>query len=145
MKNTKRVAAAFALAALLTTGSVACAASGADIKKEAGETASAIKEYSIEQKDAAVAKANELMETLDDNAHVWEGRIKEKWASLKESSHDNFNATNEKIKQQRAELAEWAKKLQSSSGDAWDEAREGFDNAYETLKESLSKAADEMK
>lgn len=145
MKIRRKITSALLLAAFLTGGSAVYAASGADIKKEAGETVSVIKEYSIEQKDAAVAKANELMDTLDDNAHVWEGRIKEKWDSLKDSSHDSFNTTSAKIKQQRAELAEWAEKLRNSSGDAWDEAKEGFDKAYEALKESLSKAADEMK
>ena len=47
-------------------------ASGKEMNKEVSEAASAIGDYTIEQKDAAVSKAKEMMDTIDELRGVYE-------------------------------------------------------------------------
>ena len=104
-------------------------------KKEIKEAAAAIKDYTIEEKEEAVAKAQELMEKFDDNRHVWEGRMKEKFANLKDASKEKYEVSKKSLEKQRQELSVWKDKMQNSTSDAWDEVKSGFQGAYESLVE----------
>lgn len=114
------------------------------VKEEVGEAATAIKDYSVEQKDAAVAKAKELMEDLDENIDAWQGEVEEKWDDLQESSRQNYKMSKEKFQEQREELGAWFDRLQDSSAEAWDETKQGFSNAYDALSKSWSSSKEEM-
>lgn len=111
---------------------------------EVKSAAASIKDYSIEQKDAAVAKAQELIENMDDEMHVWEGRFKEKWADLKDSSKEKYNVSKEEIKKQREDVSEWLDKLENSTAEAWEDMKHGFVNTYNSFADSWKKTAKEV-
>ena len=120
-------------------------ASGDKVKGEVKEAAAAIGEYSIEQKDAAVAKAKEMMKKIDGQIDSWEGRMHGNWAEMKQSSRDNYEKSLKNIRRQRNELSEWYGSMKQSSKEAWGDVKQGFANAYDSLANSYHDSEKEMK
>ncbi len=108
-------------------------ASSEKVKKEVKEAASAIGDYTIEQKDIAVAKARELMDKIDDKTNVLEEKSEKKWGSLKQSSRENYRKTLKELRKRRNDLSEWYGSMKQSSKDAWSEVKQGFLKSYESV------------
>jgi flagellar motility protein MotE (MotC chaperone) len=115
-------------------------AADTDVKEEVKQAGAAIAEYSVEQKDAAVDKAKQMMDELDDRRQVWEGRLKEKWDNLKQSSKESYQNSTQELDRQREELAVWYEKMKDSSSDNWEEIKQGFADAYDSLASSWDKS-----
>ena len=115
-----------------------------DVKEEVKQAGAAIGEYSAEQKDAAIDKAKEMMDELDDRMHVLEGRFKEKQGNLKQSSKESYQRSMQELKRQREELSAWYEKMKDNSGDSWQEIKQGFADAYDSLATSWNKATEEV-
>lgn len=124
---------------LLFVTTLACG-SGQQAQPEEQSAMSEMKEYTIEQKDAAVAKAQEMMEDLDKKIESWEMKMDQKWDDLKETSRENYAKSKEELKNQRADMAAWLEKMQNSSGEAWEEVTQGFVDGYDAFVESWNKA-----
>ena len=113
-------------------------ATGEEAKKEVKEAAAAVGDYTSEQKDAAMARAKELMDDLDARMEVWDAKFESNWQDLKESSRENYTEAKQEMKQQRDKLSEWYDNMKDSSADAWDDVKEGFSNSYDELSESFN-------
>jgi septal ring factor EnvC (AmiA/AmiB activator) len=146
MKHTKRQLITFLclVGTIFLSGTFSQAASQDDVKKEMKEASSAIADYSVDQKDKAVAEAKELMNKLDQNINDAETSMKENWHSLEESSKQNYELSKTEFKKQREELAGWLDKMQNSSADAWEETKKGFADAHDSLSSSWKKATEKM-
>ena len=142
-KMSLQMSLVLAAALLLVSANGVPAASGEETKKEIKEAAVAIKDYTVEQKDQAVKKGKELLEKLDGNMEGWEGRMKEKWDKLQDASKEKYEASKESLAKQRAELSVMLEKMQDNSGEAWDDVKGGFMDAYNTLNEKVKKAEEE--
>ncbi|TKB10884.1 hypothetical protein [Desulforhopalus sp. IMCC35007] len=140
--NNKRIALTILslFSVIFFFGNNVMASSHEAAQKEISEAVAAIKDYTIEERDEAIAKAQELLDKFDDNKHVWEGRMKEKLDNLKDSSKDNYEASKKSLEEQRKELSMWKEKMQNSSSEAWDEIKTGFEGAYDSLVEDWKKA-----
>lgn len=119
-------------------------ASSENPKEEVKEAAEAIGNYTVEQKDEAVAESKELMEKLDDKISVWESKMDANWADLKESSKENYRKSLREMRQQRNELSEWYGSMKHSSGEAWDEVKDGFSSTYDGLVDAYSDSEKNM-
>lgn len=119
-------------------------AANTDVSEEVKEAASAIGEFTVEQKDAAVGKAREMMDSIDDRIHKLEGRMEANWDDMKESSRDKYNKTLKTLREKRNNLSEWYGSMKHSSKDAWSEVKSGFSKSYESLAQSWQDAAQEM-
>lgn len=128
----------YTLLILMFVFTTSAPASSENPKEEVKEAAEAIGSYTVEQKNAAVAKAGELMEKLDDKIDVWEEKMEANWDDLKESSQENYRKSLRKMRQQRNELSEWYGSMKHSSSEAWNEVKEGFSNAYDGLVDAYS-------
>ncbi|MGB3212502.1 MAG: hypothetical protein WBB19_17510 [Desulforhopalus sp.] len=134
----------YAVLSLLFIFTTYSQASGENTKEEIQEAAAAIGDYTVEQKDAAVAKAKELMEKLDTKITVWEGQLEENWSDLKQSSRENYQQSLRELRKQRNDLSEWYGSMKYSSKEAWNEVKQGFSNAYDSLADAYSDTEENM-
>lgn len=132
------------LCSIFLTTSFIHAASQDEVMKEMQEAASAIGEYSVDQKDKAIVEAKELMDKLDKNMEETESSMKEKWNSLEDSAKQNYELSKKEMEKQRQELADWIDKMQDSSADAWEETKKGFAGAHDSLSSSWQRVKEEM-
>ena len=64
----------------------------------------------------------------------------DEWKDLGNEARKKRQAALKTLRQQRAELSEWYGGMKHSSGDAWDEVKAGFVDAYEALGKAFSDA-----
>ncbi|MBM9514045.1 hypothetical protein [Desulfogranum marinum] len=114
-----------------------------ETKKEIEEAVAAIGEYSNAQKDAALAKAKELMASFDEQVEAWEGTMDEQWAAMKDSSREKYRESVKQLQQQRNELSEWYGSMKYSSDKAWHEVKEGFAATYENAVDAFNTSKEE--
>jgi len=132
------------LCSLLLSATFIQAASQDEVMKEVQEAANAIGEYSVDQKDKAVAEAKELMKKLDKSMDETESSMKKNWHSMEDSAKQNYKLSKEELEEQRKELANWVDKMQDSSDDARGETKKGFADAHDSLSSSWQKVNEEM-
>jgi hypothetical protein len=119
-------------------------AADTDVSKETKEALTAIGEYSVEQKDAAVKKAKEMMDSLDARINKLEGEAEARWGDLKDSSKEKYQTSLAALRKQRNELSEWYGSMKHSSKSAWNEVKAGFSKSYDTLVQSWQDAEKEI-
>jgi hypothetical protein len=115
-----------------------------DVKEKAGETAQAIKNYSVNQRDEAVKKAKAAMDELDARINSMESELDKKWSQMDQSAREKGSATLTALRKQRNEVAEWYGGLKHSSRKAWGDVKKGFLKSYQELRDSLDKAHSEF-
>jgi len=114
---------------------------GKDVGQKAAETGEAIRDYSVEKKDEAVAHAKRLAADLD-------ARIKELEARAAKETGEAKARAQAQLKELRAKRAEASRKLGElgrAGRASWDRAKEGFANAYRDLAAAYERAAAELK
>ena len=117
-----------------------------EIGQEVQETVDAIKNYSTEQRDAAVKKGKAVLEDLDVRIERLKSQIHQNWDQMDASARKKASASLEAIKKQRSEIAEWygSLKLKESSASAWEDAKKGFVKSYQALHDSFDKAVEKF-
>lgn len=114
---------------------------GKDVGQKATETGEAIRDYSVEKKDEAVAHAKRLAADLD-------ARIKELETRAAKETGEAKAKAQAQLKDLRAKRDEASRKLRDlsrASRASWDRAKEGFANAYRDLATAYDRAAAEFK
>tara|TARA_R110000787_G_scaffold44860_6_gene109729 strand:+ start:856 stop:1350 length:495 start_codon:yes stop_codon:yes gene_type:complete len=129
-----------ALAGHHAKSSMSESSTAADVKREWAEAIRAIKGYSAAQRDKAVEEADDLLEKMDSRIETLESRAEDEWKDLGNEARKKRQAALKTLRQQRAELSEWYGGMKHSSGDAWDEVKAGFVDAYEALGKAFSDA-----
>ena len=112
-----------------------------DVGQKAAETGEAIRDYSVEKKDEAVAHAKRLAADLD-------ARIKELETRAAKETGEAKAKAQAQLKELRAKRAETSRKLGElgrAGRASWDRAKEGFANAYRDLATAYDRAAAELK
>lgn len=115
-----------------------------DVKQEMKEATSAIKSYSVAQRDEAVKVAKSTLDSLDAEIEHLEARLDEKADSLDQAARQRARATLKTLRKQRNKVAEWYGSMQHSSAGAWQEIKTGFLKSYQTLQQSFDKAQQEF-
>lgn len=116
-----------------------------EVKKETAEAVEAIKKYAVAQKDEALVKAEKYMNKLDNRIDKWESQLDANWDQMSESARLKWRASIKNLQKQRNNLSEWYGGMKHSSGEAWDEIKKGFSEAYTAVADSLEKASKEFK
>lgn len=140
------IARALALVAALGVGlsgtlPVAAQTSAKDVGQKAGETGEAIRDYTIEKKDEAVAQAKKITADLD-------AKIKELKAEAARQTGEAKTKAQARIKDLEAKRVKASRKandLGRATKASWDRAKEGFADAYRDLATAYDKAAAEFK
>jgi hypothetical protein len=145
-KRFQTVTAAAALLAGLTLSAAdlhsAQAAEANEVQMQVGEALDAIKDYSADKRDEAVAAGRQLMDSLD-------RRIEEMQARVDTASEQTSEATREKWRETKAGLIELRKNaamrleaMRESGSDAWSKAKQDFSDSVETLGQSIEDAGE---
>lgn len=143
----KQAACAIALAAF-AFGALAPAmaqeTTGKDVGKKLDEAGTAIKNYSVEQRDEAVKSAKAALDDLDGRINRLAADIDARWEKLDGAARKKAYESMDRMRKERNDAAEWMGALKHSSKEAWGEVKNGFSKSYETLANSFSKAKDEF-
>jgi hypothetical protein len=140
------IARALALLAALAVGlsgtlPAAAQTSAKDVGQKASETGEAIRDYTIEKKDEAVAQAKKITADLD-------AKIKELKAEVARQTGEAKIRAQGRIKDLEAKRVKASRKandLGRATKASWDRAKEGFADAYRDLATAYDKAAAEFK
>lgn len=115
-----------------------------DVGKKLDAAGTAIKDYSVEQRDEAVKNARVALDNLDARINRLAADIDSKWDQLDASARKKAYESMDKLRKERNDAAEWVGALKHSSKEAWDEVKNGFAKSYEALSNSFSKAKEEF-
>lgn len=115
------------------------------VKRETVEAYEALKDYTIEQRDEALAASKEELDRMDDQIGKMQKRLDEEWDEMSEETRKKTRATIEVLREKRNNLAEWYGGLRHSSKDAWSEVKKGFVDSYGRMEEALKDAWNELK
>ena len=109
-----------------------------DLAKETKEAAEAFKNYMIEKKNDAVKHGQDLLEKTD--AEI--DKLQTEAAEAGDETEAAYEDTIDDLKEKRAVAGEKLDELGDASAESWDDAKEGFTEAYRDLyhayKEALS-------
>lgn len=111
-----------------------------EVKTEAAETYEALKQYTLEQRDEAMATARERLAELDARIDKMQTRLDKRWQEMSEATREQTRDTLEGLRQQREEVAEWYGGMRHSSAEAWEEVKKGFSDSYDRLKKAFRDA-----
>jgi hypothetical protein len=143
--NSYRLAISMIIALLVMASpgfSVAAAesTSAENIKQETAELLEALKAYSTEQRDAAVEQSRVALENLDQRIDALEIQMLDQWDDMDQATRTRTRDSLQALREQRTNVAEWYGSLKSSSADAWEQIKQGFSAAYQTLNEDWQKS-----
>ncbi len=112
-----------------------------DVGQKMADTGEAIKDYTVEKKDEAVAHAKKLGSNID-------AKIKELEAKASKQAGEAKVKSQEMIKDLKAKRAKVASKfndLSKATKASWDDTKKAFGEAYRELATSYDKAVAEFK
>ncbi len=118
--------------------------SAEEVEEEVEEAMRAIRSFSAEQKDDAVARAQQAMKKLDAHIDRMEERTREEWSDLDRAARQKSRAALQRLKEQRNELAEWYGGMKHGSMKAWERVKEGFLKSYGELEQAFQEARKEL-
>jgi hypothetical protein len=111
-----------------------------DISRKADETARAVGKYTVQERDEAVKSAKTALDDLDARLHALDRKIDREWDQMDQAARRKARASQDALRKERGEVAEWYGGLKHSSAESWDEVKTGFVSSYEKLKSSFAKA-----
>lgn len=114
---------------------------GKDVGEKIDETAHAIKNYSVEQRDEALKSAKSALAEADNRIDHYESEMGKNWDKMNASARKHAQETMKTLRRQRQDLSESYGELKRSSSNAWDEVKSGFAKSYDALRDSFAKAA----
>jgi len=116
-----------------------------DVGREARELLSAIGDYSASQRDEAMDATEEALDKLDRNIESMEHSMRKRWDSMDAATREQARESMRELRKKRNELSEWYGAMKNSSGGAWDEMKDGFSEAFETMGDAWEKAVAEFR
>jgi Spy/CpxP family protein refolding chaperone len=137
------IAAVVAAAVLLLSAPLAIHAQTAakDVGQKMADTGEAIKDYTVEKKDEAVAHARKLGRDIDAKIKSMETKASKETGEAKAKSKEMIKD----LKAKRAKVSSKLNDLSKATKASWDETKKGFAEAYRDLAVSYDKAVAELK
>lgn len=116
------------------------APSAAEVRQKLGSAADAIKRYSADKRDEAAQKAKAALDLLDRRMDALETEIDRNWERMDAAARTRSREAMRALQDERVEVAEWYGSLKSSTASAWEETRQGFVRAYQSLQRDWENA-----
>ncbi len=114
------------------------------LRKEVDQKVDAIRTYSAERRDEAVANGRRAAEDLDRQMERLQGQMDQGWDRMSQAARTRSQATMADLRKRRNALAEWYGGMRHSSTAAWSEVRGGFVKSYHELADAMRKAKAEF-
>lgn len=143
-KRTARNSAMLLTAATLALGAPTLALAGdgyqpykthQQTREEIIESFTAVSDYTEDERDAAVTSARSGLEKLDAEIERQQEALRENWAEMSEEAREDARAAVRDLQQARNALGEKLGALQAGAGDLWEDLKDGFADAYDSLAE----------
>jgi Spy/CpxP family protein refolding chaperone len=112
-----------------------------DVSKKTGEAWDAVKSYTMDKKNEAVAQGKQLVKETDDKIKQLEGKASKASGEAKVQ----YDKEIKDLKAKRAQAARKLDEMSKASAASWDSAKQGFADAYKDLHQSYDKAAARLK
>ena len=109
-------------------------------REDVDQAMETIQDYSVEQRDEALQQGRTMLDNIDARIEDAEENIRENWNEMDESARERARAALSDMRQRREDVAEWYGGLRYSSGDAWEDVRQGFTDAYSNLLDAWQDA-----
>ena len=119
-------------------------ATAKDVRQEVDDLIQALKGYGAEQRDEAIQKTSDAMDRLDERIDRLETRIDDNWDQMDKVAREKARKSLRALREQRTKLAEWYGGWKNSSGNAWEDMKKGFSDAYQALSDTWEKAEGEF-
>ena len=107
----------------------------------AADTWDNVKSYTIEKKDEAVAYGRKLVHDADREI----GSLEKKAAKSSGEAKAQFHSDIQELKAKRAAASKKLDEMGKASAGAWDDAKNGFADAYKDLHDSYHRAVKKLK
>jgi hypothetical protein len=112
-----------------------------DVSQKASDTGQAIKDYTVEKKDEAVAHAKKITADLEAKIKDLEAQASKQTGEIKAKSQAQIKI----LKAKRTKAAQKVTELSRATKASWDKAKEGFADAYRDLAAAYDRAVAEFK
>jgi hypothetical protein len=113
----------------------------ADVSRQTSETWNTIKAYTVDKKSEAVAYGKQLMKETDEKI----AQLEAKASKASGEAKDTYDKQIADLKVTRANTAAKLDEMEKKSGGAWNEAKQGFADAYKDLQNAYGKAVGKFK
>jgi negative regulator of genetic competence, sporulation and motility len=146
MLKSKRLGAAFIVTGMMAITCTAAAQQSnelvtkEEVKADISEAIQAIKEYTVQEKDKALAAARDALAKLDAEIARRESALRDSWANLENDAREEYAEEVEELQAARNRLSERVGALEAGTTDAWSELKTGFVNAYDAFKARWNEA-----
>ena len=107
----------------------------------AADTWDNVKSYTVEKKDEAVAYGRKLVRQSDREIK----QLERKASKASGEAKAQFQSDVKELKAKRAEASKKLDEMGKASSSAWDEAKNGFADAYQDLQDSYHNALKKLK
>ncbi|MBR0565513.1 hypothetical protein J5J83_05195 [Azoarcus sp. L1K30] len=114
-----------------------------EVRHEVIDAADAIKDYTVDKRDEAAAKAKAALDSIDGRIETMQARIEKKWGRMDAAAREKARQSLRALQRERVEVAEWYGGLKNSSAAAWEHTKAGFSKAYRALRTGWEKAEQE--
>ncbi len=149
-KKLRKANLVFITAVFFTMASVSFAAqttadqTTTDVKEKVAAAAEAIKNYSVDQRDEALKKAQSVLDDLDGRIDRMQSQLNEKWDQMDKLARQKATDSLTTLSKQRNDSAEWYGGLKHSSSNAWEDVKKGFLKSYQALRDTFDKVQSEF-
>ncbi len=149
-KKLRKANLVFITAVFFTMASVSFAAqttadqTTTDVKEKVAAAAEAIKNYSVDQRDEALKKAQSVLDDLDGRIDRMQSQLNEKWDQMDKLARQKATDSLTTLRKQRNDIAEWYGGLKHSSSNAWEDVKKGFLKSYQALRDTFDKVQSEF-
>jgi hypothetical protein len=120
------------------------APSAEEVRQKLGSAVDAIKSYSADKRDEAAQKAEAALDALDLRMDLLEKEIDRNWEKMDLAARERARRALSALQDERVKVAEWYGSLKSSTASAWEETRQGFVKAYQSLQRDWENAEREQ-
>jgi ElaB/YqjD/DUF883 family membrane-anchored ribosome-binding protein len=111
-----------------------------EVRSEISEAMEAVGDYSAQERDEALTRAEAALDRLDAEIARREQALREEWSEMSADAREAARARLENLREARNELGERYGALQAGTSDAWDELTAGFSGAWEAFSDAWTSA-----
>lgn len=114
------------------------------VQQEAQDLIEALKDYTADQRDAAIQRSKTALDILDRRIDELETKIADDWDQMSSAAREKTRESLKTLRKKRNDVAEKYGSLKASSTSAWEEMKQGFSDAYEDLSDAWAKSVNEF-
>ncbi len=104
------------------------------VQAEFSDAFDAIGDFTIDQRDAALAEMETTLERLDARTDETEARVREEWADMSQATREQTSAALTDLREQRNRLSESYGALSQGAATAWDDLMDGVQAGWADLE-----------